>query len=480
MSQLDVLRSLAQEVWGTHGPATDCLPWAWAEELLGSSDSEGTSLEQRKQQYTSHILFLDAAALALLLAPDGREDIALCNAMARCLASLPWVKALQYRLEFEAQEHSTTMRYRSPNPMLGFQLWDYHSWTRYLREAPRETTVLEHVIPSFFFYREKQQSMVVDTVNLILLGVLGFEPSSTAERAVVLAAAIATGQRDLFAIVSAWSPLEDLFSSSSQQLYSEILVRAASCCPHEQVVRSVVISLLSCPNIEENALQTIVFSVCQMGYLAPLKVVRGNQKVTSVRRLLQRGYDGECRLRHFSADIGFYPIHFACKGDTLGNVAVIKYLVEEHCTAVNDEERDQSWSPLHVAAYFGCMNVMRYLLEQCPTVAYVNAADLVNGETPLIVAVGQRRVEVVRCLLAHGADGRSDCHRAGIARVNALEYALCEAEDDFKQDIVVDVQSLLPIVHLLYEAGGCRVRMSEHFSKTALPEAYHPFVARIE
>ena len=53
-------------------------------------------------------------------------------------------------------------------------------------------------------------------------------------------------------------------------------------------------------------------------------------------------------------ELGFLPLHFACKGDSPGNIAVIKYIIEIHGMDVDQvaEDRDinRKWTPLHVAA----------------------------------------------------------------------------------------------------------------------------------
>ena len=406
--------------------------------------------------------------------------------MARGLASLPWLKALQCRLVFGVdsstsevgalrQSLTASLHYRFLYPAVGFVLWK-HVY-RYQRRTIAQYEV--PVEPMLFRHRERQpavDSKLEDCMNLNSLGVLGFMPDDSCGRGDALAAAVASGHRDLVAILTPACVLDD------KLLF--LLSNAITVCPSEKIVHAVVTGLLQFPMLGRHTIQTMVFSVCQQGYLSPLKLIVDKHDTETAAEFLRCEYGRSDHHPPFLGDLddmGMASLHYACKGDTLGNVAVIKYLVEEHGIAVNDGERDQSWSPLHVAAYFGCMSVMRYLLEQCPTRAKVDAMVRVDL-TPLILAIMQRRVEVVRYLLMRGADVSLTYDLqddfCGLEEVNPLEHALGEAADDFKRK-VVDVHSLLPIARLLYEVRGCRVRRPEPFL-TALPEPYHALVAGSE
>ena len=121
--------------------------------------------------------------------------------------------------------------------------------------------------------------------------------------------------------------------------------------------------------LEEDALETIVFSLCQMGYLSPLKTIIEHCSPAKRYKILRCPFpyfrDGPRPFQAGYSDWGYNPLHFACKGDTVGNIAVLKYLVEEHGIAAHgDDGGGQSTTPLHVAATYGCSNVKNYLLEQ--------------------------------------------------------------------------------------------------------------------
>lgn len=130
--------------------------------------------------------------------------------------------------------------------------------------------------------------------------------------------------------------------------------------------------------------------------------------LATVRRLLQAeatliGATGEVAPEHreqmmsFGADKGWSPLHLAAH---YGHLAVVKLLIEEGGD-VNVRSRNKIGNrPLGAAVAGGQLEVVRVLLASG---ANVNATD-VGGLTPLHLAVGEKRKDIADALIAAGAD----------------------------------------------------------------------------
>ena len=430
------------------------------------SKKEGKRDHQLKLPvFTSHILFLDVSALALLLAPNGREDIALCNSMAKCLASLPWMKALQCDLTFQAStssqsEHdddsrdSLVMCYQEQNDVVLKRIWEQLTGNRLCLTS---ATYLHH--------RSADQEVKVDEPFAQILGILDFD-SSRSDKSLYLATSIVSGQRDIFTIVRS-------LCSQDQAPPTELLVRAMSVSPDERIVCSV---LRTCPKafFKDEHLQALICSVCQMGYISSLKEIVEELSPDERKKVLQCSFKFETsrfELSHSAFNLvnadRIHPLNFACKGGSKGNIAIVKYLIEEHGMDFS------YYCPFHFAAYYGSTALMKYLRENCPIVVDINRRTSFWERTPLMTATWQWRVEGVRCLLALGADPSVKCCGWWSERmINALEYALMIAERQ------KDTDALLAIVRLLY-GSGCRVSEGIVFEDD-LPAVFHPFIVEKE
>ena len=244
---------------------------------------------------------------------------------------------------------------------------------------------------SYFAACDKQSpDERLDATDLVLLSALGIlapAPNSDKEKNMALAAAIASGQRDIFAILSRYCLPQDSLSPR--------IVDAVAMSPNERIVLAVVKSMVAHPEFETHVIPSLLFTVCQLGYLSALKVILDRFHIDRQARLLHSawGFDlapGRLHAPLLADDIdsGFLPLHFACKGDSEGNVAVIKYLLEEHRVDIDENQRirpgsnDTQWTALHVAAYYGCLSAMRYLVEHSPIEPDIDAIDWATGKTP--------------------------------------------------------------------------------------------------
>ena len=57
-------------------------------------------------------------------------------------------------------------------------------------------------------------------------------------------------------------------------------------------------------------------------------------------------------------------------------------------------------TPLHVAAFMGCMNIVIYLIQHGAT----PDVPTIRGETPLHLAARANQADIIRILLRNGAD----------------------------------------------------------------------------
>ena len=149
----------------------------------------------------------------------------------------------------------------------------------------------------------------------------------------------------------------------------------------------------------------------------PLLVAVKNTSVELVRILLTHGAqpnysDG----RHGLTALHLISLHHP---PTISH-EIITGLCLSHGAAVNqcDNEGD---TPLHLAARSGNKNVAKLLVDSG---AVVNASSLHSGYTPFLEAVAHSRTDVVKLLLAAGADPNA-VTKTGMASLH-LHVNLCE------------------------------------------------------
>ena len=92
-------------------------------------------------------------------------------------------------------------------------------------------------------------------------------------------------------------------------------------------------------------------------------------------------------------DSGETPLHAAARK---GQHSIVKYLVKKKCCDPMCADRD-GWTVAHSAAYYGCLQVMRCLVDECG----VDPMSCQDGEglTPLIYAAQQGEVTILRYLI---------------------------------------------------------------------------------
>jgi ankyrin repeat protein len=125
--------------------------------------------------------------------------------------------------------------------------------------------------------------------------------------------------------------------------------------------------------------------------------------------VLAAAYTGHGRLaehlaaRAAKADDGFSIFDAAA----VGNVAVVRTMLTGERASI-DESGSDGYTPLHLAAYFGRLEVARLLLERG---ADRNAVAMNDSRvTPLHSAVAARHRDLAGLLLAHGASPNAVQH----------------------------------------------------------------------
>lgn len=154
-------------------------------------------------------------------------------------------------------------------------------------------------------------------------------------------------------------------------------------------------------------------------YLTALHVAAHCGHVRVAKLLLDRNADPNARALN-----GFTPLHIACKKN---RIKVVELLLKhkasiEATTEVRNCQvfllysrypcamdffilislhifKQSGLTPLHVASFMGCMNIVIYLLqhEASPDI------PTVRGETPLHLAARANQTDIIRILLRNGA-----------------------------------------------------------------------------
>ena len=112
-------------------------------------------------------------------------------------------------------------------------------------------------------------------------------------------------------------------------------------------------------------------------------------------------------------------LHYAA---ACGLHSIVEFLVIEHPQDVDCQAFDDNLTPLHVAPYWGCVQVARTLIK--------HGADMVaqnmNGKTPLHRASANGHVEVTRLLLEDGVDATAQDRNGRTPLHQASEYGHAE------------------------------------------------------
>lgn len=106
----------------------------------------------------------------------------------------------------------------------------------------------------------------------------------------------------------------------------------------------------------------------------------------------------EDNLRYVNAESNDGKLAVAYAHDN-EKIDILKYLLSKGAT--HDYHGKSSYPPLHDAAYYGKLELVKFLVKEKYD---VNSKEVSNKDTPLILAVERNRPEVVRFLVNNKAD----------------------------------------------------------------------------
>ncbi len=154
--------------------------------------------------------------------------------------------------------------------------------------------------------------------------------------------------------------------------------------------------------IEERELANLMCELCRHGEIQP------------VRRLLDAGAD----VNALDSD-GYFPLYWAAAE---GNLTVLRLLLESGAS-IGQASRPEEFTALHAAACHGRLSIVQALIDAR---AEVNRLSR-SGSTPAMMAAGGAHVDVIRALIAAGADlNIQDRIQANTLLIHACATGKCE------------------------------------------------------
>lgn len=139
------------------------------------------------------------------------------------------------------------------------------------------------------------------------------------------------------------------------------------------------------------------------------------------------------RPLHRKNALGLTPLLVACERD---NLNIVKLLLSKAGTNIINTMDKDGRSPLAIASFCGCLDVLDYLLG----IDHVDASSLVNrkdsnGCTPIWLAARTGNVQVVRKLIHAGADATIP-NNAGLSAMDVAEkFQKQQVLDFFQQEL---------------------------------------------
>ncbi|KAF3812131.1 hypothetical protein GCG54_00009815 [Colletotrichum gloeosporioides] len=191
--------------------------------------------------------------------------------------------------------------------------------------------------------------------------------------------------------------------------------------------------------------------------MRPLHTVCNEGYVELARLLLNNRASAYCR-----DTAGWYPIHFASREDS--DTEIFNLLLQWAPGCLNEQEDNESWTPLNVATYFDSYNAVNILMQMG---AAIGIRDGV-GWTPLMTAVRRNFYHIFDNILNH--IGKKDvqtrerlANQADDSKVTVL-MALCDVEPGtaFKARASLD-KFLDATPELDFGAKDCDGRTALHY-----------------
>jgi uncharacterized protein len=181
-------------------------------------------------------------------------------------------------------------------------------------------------------------------------------------------------------------------------------------------------------------LSVIVAIACRRGPDSPVAGIASHGDVAAMNRLLDSGLDPNARDA-----AGYTPLIFAVRA---GNAPLIRLLTKRGADPNLPDAAVNSWTPLLHAVHKEQPESVTALLDAG---ANANGTDA-SGTTPLMMAAGYGYTEIVKILLAHGANPRLamrdgvtaiDLARAGVPDIDRFTIFTCQ-DDTVKALLAAD------------------------------------------
>ena len=204
-------------------------------------------------------------------------------------------------------------------------------------------------------------------------------------------------------------------------------------------------------------LSSIVSIACHLAPRAPSVAAASQGDVAAMKKLLDTGLDPNARDA-----TGYTPLISAARA---GNVSMIRLLTSRGADPNLRDAAVNSWTPLLHAVHKGQPGSIAALLDAG---ADANGTDS-YGTTPLMMAAGYGYTDIVRILLARGANPRLptcegitaiDLARSGVPDIDRFTVFDCQ-DDTVKALLAADpklpdhTENLPPIARLLMKTKRC-------------------------
>ena len=204
-------------------------------------------------------------------------------------------------------------------------------------------------------------------------------------------------------------------------------------------------------------LSSIVSIACHLAPRAPSVAAASQGDVAAMKKLLDMGLDPNARDA-----TGYTPLISAARA---GNVSMIRLLTSRGADPNLRDAAVNSWTPLLHAVHKGQPGSIAALLDAG---ADANGSDS-YGTTPLMMAAGYGYTDIVRILLARGANPRLptregitaiDLARSGVPDIDRFTVFDCQ-DDTVKALLAADpklpdhTENLPGIARLLMKTKRC-------------------------
>jgi ankyrin repeat protein len=181
-------------------------------------------------------------------------------------------------------------------------------------------------------------------------------------------------------------------------------------------------------------LSVIVTIACRLGTSSPSASIASHGDIPAMKKMLDTGLDPNARDAS-----GYTPLIAAARA---GNVAMVRLLASRGADPNLPDAAVNSWTPLLHAVHKAQPGAIAALLDAG---ANANGTDA-SGTTPLMMAAGYGDTDIVKILLARGANPRLpmrdgvtaiDLARSGVPDIDRFTIFNCQ-DDTVKALLAAD------------------------------------------